>query len=218
MTLGSRLPGLLLLAVVVAAGALLIAGFGVPIGISVLVGVGLGLAAVLASVVMGPGSSGVSFSAPSNHWRGHEPDHALIERHGRAFMRVAGVESGALNRVLAIGRSVQAGGVLAELIALELREGGVIGVLAAQSRAAVGQVGHFATVTVGDDLDTEYVAAGQGTGSSSPGTMRFDVRIAPAPPATARVLTLTVESFADPFQGPAMTIEGPWSFEIDLTP
>jgi hypothetical protein len=217
MTLGSRLPGVLLLAVVIAAGTLLIAGFGGPVGIGVLVGVALGLAAVLASVAMRPGSSGVSFSVPGTQFSGSEPDHTLIERHGRDFMRVAGVDSGALNRVLAIGTSVEAGGVRVELVALELRDNGVIGLLVAHSRPPVGQVGHFATVKVRDDLDTAYIAAGQGTGGST-GTARHEVRIAPAPPAAARLLTLTVESFADPFPGSASTIEGPWSFEIDLTP
>jgi hypothetical protein len=45
---------------------------------------------------------------------------------------------------------------------------------------------------------------------------RYEVRFAPAPPDAARLLTLTIERFVDPFPGRTVVIDGPWTFEIDL--
>jgi hypothetical protein len=215
--MGSRLPGIVLLALVVIAAALLIVGYGVAVGIGVLIGVALGLIAVVAFMTTMQRSTGWSFSVLDRAASpGVEPERDVLEQHGRDFMRVAGVVSGGLRRVIAIGRSVEAGGIRLELMALELREDGGLALLAAHSRPPTGQAGHFAMAHVRDDAGTEYVAAGQATGSSAADTMRHEVLFAPTPPAAARVLTLTIERFGDPFPGGGSPIEGPWSFQIDL--
>ena len=84
-------------------------------------------------------------------------------------MRVAGVNAGALRRVIAAGSSVEAGGARVELVALEIREDGGIATIVAHSRPPVGYAGHFAEVTVSYDAGTTYVASGSGSGGSSPG-------------------------------------------------
>jgi len=216
MTIGSRHPGILLLAIVIVAAVLLIAGYGIAVGVGVLIGVALGVIAAIVFLATMQRSSGWSFSILDRASPGVETEREFLERHGRDFMRVAGVVSGDLRRVIAIGQSVDAGGIRLELLALELREDGGLALLAAHSRPPVGQAGNFAVAHVRDDAGTEYVAAGQATGSSTPGTTRHEVLFAPTPPAAARLLTLTIERFSDPFPGTATTIEGPWSFDIEL--
>lgn len=217
MTMGSRLPGFLLLALVVVAAVLLIAGYGVAVGVGVLIGIALGLVAAVVALARMQRSGGWSFSVLDRAASpGVEPEREFFERYGRDFMRVAGVVTGGLRRVIAIGQSVEAGGIRLELLALELRDDGGLALLAAHSRPPVGQAGSFAVAHVRDDAGTEYVAAGQATGSSTPGTTRHEILFAPTPPAATRVLTLTIERFSDPFPGTTTTIEGPWSFEIDL--
>jgi hypothetical protein len=103
-------------------------------------------------------------------------------------MRVAGVDEGTLRRVIAVGSSVDAAGA---------------------------RVGHFVEVTVSDDAGTAYVASGQG-GGSSPGASRHEIRFAPAPPEDAHGLIFHVASFADPFHGRAVQLEGPWEFRVEL--
>lgn len=215
--MGSRLPGFLLLALVVVAAVLLIAGYGVAVGVGVLIGIALGLVAAVVALARMQRSGGWSFSVLDRAASpGVEPEREFFERYGRDFMRVAGVVTGGLRRVIAIGQSVEAGGIRLELLALELRDDGGLALLAAHSRPPVGQAGSFAVAHVRDDAGTEYVAAGQATGSSTPGTTRHEILFAPTPPAATRVLTLTIERFSDPFPGTTTTIEGPWSFEIDL--
>lgn len=218
MTTGSRLPALVLLVLVVVAAALLVAGWGVAVGVGVFVGLVLGFAAILVAMAIAQRSGGSpSFSFMQSRSSPTEPDHAMLERHGRDSMRVVGIDDGALRRVVAVGDAVEAGGVRLELTAVELREDGGLATLVAHTRPPIGQPGHFVEVRVSDDAETAYVAAGQGMGGPTPTTTRHEIRFAPSPPQTARVLTLRVERFIDPFPGRATTIEGPWTFEVRLT-
>lgn len=217
MTVASRVPAFLLLGLVVVAAALLTAGYGVPVGIGVIVGLLLGVAAILAFLGLSSRSGGgssvtwLSRGGPAN-----QPDHELIERHGRDSMRVAGVDAGALQRVIAVGSSVDAAGARVELIAVEIREDGGIATLVAHTRPPVGYVGSFVEATVSDDAGTTYVASGQGSGGSSPGASRHEIRFAPGPPEGAHALILDVASFVDPFPGRAVELDGPWEFRVEL--
>jgi hypothetical protein len=217
MTIGSRLPALVLLALVVAAAALLVAGWGVAVGVGVFIGLVLGFVAILAAMAIAQRSGGsVSFSSLRAASNQAEPGNALLEKHGRDSMRVIGIDAGELRRVIAVGAAVEAGGVRLELIAVELRTDGGLGSLVAQTRPPIGPVGHFAEVRVGDDANTAYVAAGQGMGGPTPTTTRHEVRFAPAPPESAAVLSITIDRFIDPFPSGALPIDGPWTFEIGL--
>lgn len=217
MTTGSRIPALVLLILVVAAAALLVAGWGVAVGAGVFIGLVLGFVAILAAMAIAQRTGGsASFSSMRPASSQIEPDRALLDRHGRDSMRVAGIDEGDLRRVIAVGASVTASGVRLELMAVELRTEGGLATLVAHTRPPIGQAGPFVEVRVSDDVHTTYVAAGQGLGGPSATTTRHDVRFAPAPPASAKVLTLSIDRFADPFSGRATPIEGPWTFEIGL--
>ena len=217
MHLSSRAPAFLLLVLVVLAAALLIAGYGVAVGVGVLAGLVLGLATILAFLAMRPQTSGGSsyaFLSPTPDQR--QSGQERVERHHHDWMRVAGVDASALRRVIAVGASVEAGGANAELVAVEIREDGGIAAVVTHTRPPVGQTGHFVDVTVTDDAGTEYAAAGQGSGGGSIGASRYDIRFAPAPPSGARVLTVRIDAFIAPFPGPLERHDGPWEFRIPL--
>lgn len=217
MTVGSRIPSFLLLGLVLVAAALLIAGYGAAVGTGVIVGMLLGAAVILAFLGLNPRSGGGS----SNSWRSsdgpsNQPDQAMIQRHHQEWMRVAGVDASALRRVIAAGAAVDARGARVELVAVEIREDGGIATLVTHTRPPIGQVGHVVAVSVTDDAGTDYAASGQGSGGSNLGTSRHEVRFAPAPSPSARVLTLRIDSFVDPFAGRAVPLDGPWEFRVDL--
>jgi hypothetical protein len=217
MTTGSRLPALVLLVLIVTAAALLVAGWGVAVGVGVFVGLALGFATILGFIVMTRRAGGsASFSVLRAGPSSTEYDNALLARHGRDSMRVMGIDAGDLRRVIAVGASVEAGGVRLELIAVELRTDGGLATLVAHTRPPIGPAGQFVEVRVSDDAETAYTAAGQGMGGSAPTTTRHEIRFAPAPPASAEVLTLSIDRFDDPFPGGATPIEGPWTFEVRL--
>ena len=218
MTVVSRLPAFLLIGLVVLAAALLIAGYGAAVGVGVIAGMLLGLAAMLAFLAMRPQSSGASFrwldsrSGPSQRPPGQE----LLERHHHDWMRVAGVDASELRRVIAVGAEVEAGGARVELVAIEVREDGGVSTVVTHTRPPVGQTGHFADVMVSDAAGTDYVAAGQGSGGGGAGTSRYDIRFSPAPPPEARVLTIRITAFDSPFPIPEQRVVGPWEFTIQL--
>jgi hypothetical protein len=216
MSISTRLPAFMLLGLLLLVAALLIAGLGVAVGVGMIAGFLLGLANVLAFLALSSRSRGGSVTWLSRGGPSNQPDHDLIQRFGRDSMRVAGVDTGALRQVIAVGSGVEASGVRVELIGLEVREDGGIATLVAHTRPPVGHVGHFVEVAVSDDAGTAYVASGQGSGGSGPTASRHEIRFAPAPPDDAHVLTLRVASFADPFPGPAVRLDGPWEFRVKL--
>jgi hypothetical protein len=216
--LSSRVPGFLLLGLVVLAAGLLIAGYGAAVGAGLIAGMLLGLAVMLALLAMRPQTSG-----GSSYWFGSSttspsmpPGQELIQRHHQDWMRVAGVDASALRRVIAVGAEVEAGGARVELVAVEIREDGGVSTLVAHTRPPVGQPGHFVDVAVADEAGTAYVAAGQGSMSGGSGTSRYDVRFAPTPPSAARFLTIRIGAFDSPFPVPEQRVEGPWEFRIPL--
>jgi hypothetical protein len=218
MSVASRLPAFFFLGLVLLASVLLIAGYGMAVGVGVIVGLVLGGAAVVAFVAMTP-RSGSSVHLAAWSGRGVSPDRpamAILERHGRDSMRLAGVDAGALRRVIPLGDAVEVSGARVEFVALEIREDGAIATIVAHTRPPTGNVGQIAEVTVSDDAGTAYVASGQGSGGSSPGTSRHEIRFAPAPPGGALKLTLRIETFIDPFSGPAVEFRGPWEFCVAL--
>jgi hypothetical protein len=218
MRIASRAPSFILLALVALATALLISGFGAPVGVGVIVGMLLGAAVILALLGMNPQTrSGASRWWTSDTVSGPlQPDQAAIERQHRESMRVAGVDAGALQRVIPVAASVEARGVRVELIGIEIREDGGIAAVVAHTRPPIGQVGHVVTVSVTDDAGSDYVAAGQRSGGMNLGTSRFEVRFAPAPPPGAQWITLRIDAFIDPFGALALPLSGPWEFRLKL--
>jgi hypothetical protein len=214
MSVGSRVPAFLLLGLVIAAAILLLVGYGPMVAIGVLVGLALGIIVIVAVLAVSTRSGdGVSIVRARPHG---EPDTALMERHSRDAMRVMGVDDGELRRVLGLGLRAETDAARLELVALELRTDGGIASLVAHTSPPAGVAGHFAEVTVSDDVGTAYAASGQGSGGSSPRASRHEIRFAPAPPGNAKVLTIEVLSFADPFPGRTAALTGPWTFSVQL--
>jgi len=219
----SAIPSIVLLGLLVTTAILLIAGYGVPVGVGFTVGLLLGtLAAALTWLWLrsaAPGSRSITFGTHSVLSSEPQADFAEMERFGRAMSRLAGVEQTALRRVIAIGQAATTGEVRVELIALEQREAGGLLSVAVHSPPPIAPAGSQAEVSVTDDAGTEYVAASSGGGMSSPGWSRQEIRFAPAPPATATTLVVRIDAFAEPFFGRAGTLErldGPWEFRVPL--
>ncbi len=104
VNVSSRLPGLVVLALVVVATALLLAGLGAAVGVGLLVGLVLGIVVVLAAVARQPPRA-VSFLRTGP--RGPEPDPELIMRHGREQMAVSAVDASDLRQVLPFGTATE---------------------------------------------------------------------------------------------------------------
>lgn len=216
MHLSARAPSILLVAIVVLATALLVAGYGVQVGVGIVAGALLGIAWIGALLAMNPRTRGGSTYAVLDSRSSTQPDPEFLQRHHQGWTRVAGVEASALRHVIPVGSRVETGGVRVELVAVELREHGGIATVAAYTRPPIGQPGHFVMASVADDAGTEYAVAGQGSGGGNLGTARYDLRFAPAPPSSAHALTIRIDSFVAPFPGPADQLDGPWEFRIEL--
>jgi hypothetical protein len=217
VSISSRTPTFVLLGVVLIAAVLLIAGYGPAVGVGVMVGLILGLVVVLAFLAMNPRSRSHQFdtwSAPLV--ASDEPAHEAIARMSHDAMRVSGVDSGTLHRVIALGNAVTAAGVKLELIALEVRDDGCVATIVAHTRPPTGPVGHFVVLKVSDDVGTEYFASGGSSGSSGSEASRHEIRFAPAPSPNAGTLTIRIETFINPFPGPSTELRGPWEFVVPL--
>ena len=209
---------LLVVGLLVVTAALLLIGLGVAVGVGLLVGLLLALVAVVATMV-------ASGRNPASGWSisrsGEDPGAmpGLLQEFGQSMARVADVDSGTLTNVVSVGEEATANGVRVEVVAAELRtEGGIVS-LVTHIRPPIPPPGHFAEVHVTDDAGTDYVAAAQGSGQSSPSTARYELRFAPAPPRAASELRIQITRFMEPFpETPNAPVEGPWSFTIALPP
>jgi hypothetical protein len=213
----AALPGLFLLGLVFVATALLIAGFGVPVGVGLLVGLVLGAAVGLAAGLwFGAATHGGSMSIGGMNVSSAPTPFEPEMRDLLDSREVQRADFGDLVRVVAGGDTSTANGVTLELIALEIRPAGAIGHLAASQEPPGMMLGPFARAIVSDDLGTHYQAAAMG-GNGSIDRLRLEVRLAPAPPAGAKVLHIRVEEFRDPFGGSRRPgVAGPWSVSVEL--
>lgn len=200
-------PGLILLALVIVAVVLLIAGYGVAVGVGLMSGLVLGgVIGVFAGLWLGVRGRGRSMTIGSmNISPAYEGSFDAPEIF-RDIERVQRVDHGALVRVIPGDDVVDAGGVSVELIALEIRSTGAVAHLAAATEPPAGSLGSFARVAVEDELGTTYFAAAMGS-NGSPDRMRFEVRLAPAPPTAATTLRIRIDEFLDPFPMRSLT---PW--------
>lgn len=220
MSGGSRLAGIALLALVVAGAVLLVAGYGVPVGVGLLAGLILGWMVGLVSAVWLAGGASGGRSFQIGPWRASSdgPPIAEIQRYSRALERVAGVEISPVRRVLLVAQSMEASGVRLELGALEIHEDGGLVSLIARTSPPLGPLGPFAEVVVEDDFGSRYLAAGTMLNGSGP-TGRHEIRFAPAPPEAATRLTIRIDHFADPFRrapDESGKVAGPWEFRVPL--
>ena len=103
-----------------------------------------------------------------------------------------GRNSSALDRVVGIGQAVEASGVVVEMIALEVREGG--GVLYWRTETSEDQMLGDADIAFSDDLGTTYQVMPSGWSGSGRET-RGVTLVVPKPPRDALTLTIEVRAF-----------------------
>ncbi len=191
----------LVLALVVLAAVLLVAGYGLAVGAGLIAGLLLGAGVGLVGVLWLHGGPGRSIGLGSSYLFGTSETGGPVDLPDWVHdsVRVQGVDASPLRQVLVARQQATAGGVTIEVLTVELRELG--GVLAATARAdpPTGPPGPFARASVTDDVGSTYAAAATPGGGSGPFMSRLEVRFAPAPPPTARRLELRIEEFVDPF-------------------
>lgn len=215
---GPPVLGFLVVGLVVVAAALLLAGLGVAVGTGLLVGVLLGLVAVGAAMVAMRRNPSAGWSVSLSR-TDEDAGPGLLQELGHSMTRVADVDSGTLTSVVPIAVAATATGVRVELVVVELRTDGGIASLVTHVRPPAAPPGHFAEVHLLDDAGTDYIAAVQSSGGSSPSTARYELRFSPAPPSAATQLTIQITRFLDPFpESPNAPVEGPWSFTVTLPP
>jgi hypothetical protein len=212
-------PGLILLGLVILTVVLLLAGYGVPVGVGLLAGLVLGgVIGLFSGLWLGVRGRGRSMTIGSmNISPMQEGPSTEMPEIFRDIDRVQRVDHSGLVRVIPGGAVADTGGVTVELIALEIRAAGAVAHLAAAVEPPNGTLGSFARVAVEDDVGTAYVAAAMGTGGS-PDRMRFEVRFAPPPSTTATILRVRVDEFVDPYPMRSLAaVVGPWTLTVDLT-
>ena len=212
---------LVVIALVLLAASLVVAGYGVPVGVGLFVGLALGFGVVVGVLWLGAGPGRtVGFGS----WTF---DKTVAVTSGppqfpdwfQDGARAAAVEMTALHRVLAVGQMTEVEAIRIEVTALELRAGGGVAIAVAHTEPPDARsLGPFARITVLDDVGTTY-AAGSEPHGGSPFAARLTIRFAPAPPETAGELTIRIEEFVNPFPGPARErVVGPWVFVVPLGP
>jgi hypothetical protein len=209
---------------ILAAGILLVAGYGVPVGIGVLVGLVIGaLGGLIVSFIIvsrhpGSSSGGSLSTAHAFHEGGvvhgdlpFAPPHDLV----RGIELGEQVDRSDLVRVVAGGHRAMAGDVEVTVIAAELRAAGAL-VHVTVDHAPVGVMGApLATVQVQDDIGTPYEAIGtSSTGSRD--RMRYEIRFVPSPPRDATELAIAIDAFSNPFPGGGGPLRGPWLLRVPL--
>ena len=123
-----------------------------------------------------------------------------------------------LVRVVGVGRTATAADLTVDLLALEVREAGVVIYWRARSTREVILLS--ADVSIADDRATAYHVI-PGGGSGNPEAWEGQSFFLPVPPAGVR-LAITLTSFGPspdrplPANVPTDRIFGPWQFEVDI--
>jgi hypothetical protein len=212
-----RLLGLLFLALVALAIGLLIAGYGVAVGVGALAGMVLGfLAGTLGALWLGRGS-GRSITFGGMEWSSEsaQPTAALMAEM-QELGEISSVDIGPIRSILPVLARAEAGGLDVELVTVEVHEAGLAMTLDVASRPGTLPPASMARVSVSDDTGTAYRASAQGQGGL-PSRMRYAVTAIPAPPPAATRLEITIERFLDPFPGGRQQASGPWRFSVALS-
>lgn len=211
-----RIVGLLFLALVIVAVTLLIAGYGVAVGVGALAGLVLGFVAGTLGVLWLGRGSGRSITFGGMEWSSESgrPTAELMAEM-RELGEISSVDTGPIRSVLPVLASAEAGGLDVELVTVEVHEAGLSLTLDVASRPGTLPPASMARVSVSDDAGTGYRASAQGQGGF-PGRMRYAVTAIPTPPPAATRLEITIERFLDPFPGGRQQASGPWRFSVAL--
>jgi hypothetical protein len=213
-----RAGGLLLLAILLGTSGLLIAGYGLPVGLGWLAGLFLGFLGGLFGwlwTLQGRGqvSFGGASTSSSSGWLSADQDTAQAQLH--ELTEILSVDIGRVRAIVPVLASAEAGGLAIELVDAELCEAGLGFNVDVHILPGTLPPPWLARVSVEDDTGTAYRASAQGQGSGPP-RLRIRIVAIPLPPATATRLTLRIEEFLDPFPTMGRSLPGPWTFEVPL--
>lgn len=213
-----RAGGLLLLAILLGTSGLLIAGYGLPVGLGWLAGLFLGfLGGLFAWLWTLQGRGQVTFGGASGSastaWLSEDPDTARSQLH--ELTEVLPVDIGRVRAIVPVLADAEAGGLSIELVDAELCEAGLGFNVDVHVLQGTLPPPWLARVSIADDAGTSYRASAQGQGSGPP-RLRMRIVAIPLPPASATNLTLRIEEFLDPFPGMGRSVKGPWTFAIPL--
>jgi len=211
---GGRMLGVSVVVITIATIALLIAGYGMAVGVGAFLGLIVGAVVGFFSVFWLSRGSDRSIAFGSGEWSsGTSPPEAIREMQEMA--EVIGVDLGPIRSVRPVVATATSGGLALQLASIEHHEGGLVVILEARPSAGVATPIGMARVQVTDDIGTAYRASAQSQGGS-PGQARFEIVAIPVAPAAATRLGVTVERFVDPFGGRDRYPSGPWTFDVSL--
>ena len=220
--LRARLWGLVFLTVLGGTVTLLIAGYGVAVGLGALGGLILGSVAAALGVMWLLRGSGRSVTFGSMEW---SSDRALssegpspeLMAELRELSEISSIDLGAIQAVRPVLLTAEAGGLSVQLVTIEQHEAGLAMTVEIRTGVGAASPASMARVSVADDVGTVDKASAQGQGSS-PGAMRYVVSVIPAFPRSATQLDVRIDSFLDPFPGGGRASVGPWAFSVALDP
>jgi hypothetical protein len=209
-----RVLGLAWLALAVGVAVLLIAGYGLPVGLGALGGVLLGfVAGAVGALWLGRGS-GRSITFGGQEWSSMSAS-TVLTAELEDLSEIGSADLGDVRAVVPVLMAREASGLVVTVVAVELREGGVILSFDVQVRPGTIRPGWLARVLLADDVGTSYRAIAQGQGGS-PTTTRYVATALPAPPSAATRLDVRIERFSDVEPGRDRTKDGPWTFTVPL--
>jgi hypothetical protein len=221
--LRGRIFGIAVVAILIGTAVLLIAGYGVAVGLGALAGLVLGFFVGLFaffSTWQGRGQVTFGGSTSSRSW-GYltaDPSDATAApmESLRDLTEVQGVDLGAVRSILPVLAMSQAAGLELQLLDVELREAGLVLNLDLRAGPGVLMPPSMARLAISDDVGTTYRASAQSQGGW-PGRIRVLVSVIPAAPGDARTLAIRFEEFVDPpFPHMARPVAGPWTFQVAL--
>lgn len=208
-----------MLGLVIVAAILLVAGYGLAVGVGLIAGLLLGAGIGLVGVLWlhgGPGRS-ISLGSGGSFVTSLAAGPPVLPDWVHDSARVQGVDASPLRQILTVRQQATARGVTIEVLTLELRALGGVVAATATTEPPTGPLAPFARASVTDDVGSAYTAAATPGGGSGPFVTRLEVRFAPAPPPTAKQLELRIEEFVDPFPNHRFGgVTGPWVFAIAL--
>jgi hypothetical protein len=198
---------------------LLIAGYGLPIGVGALVGFILGALAGLVGLLWLARGPGRTIGVGPFQWNLLSDGSGNPDLEAMTLMRelseVLSVDLGRVERVVPLLQTTVAAGLTIQLVDLEVHEAGLT--LNFDVEIGIGSTHppHMARLTISDDAGTPYRASVQGKGAA-PARMRLLGVGIPMIPPSARRLTVRLEEFLNPFPPIDDPLVGPWVFEVDL--
>lgn len=201
-------------------------GYGVPVGMSLLLGAFAVPAVLFAGAAVASVAMNVRYGRMTQELRSTGESGPAWDRESMeaASALMEDFERSVLTRVIGVGATRRAEDVDVELLAVELRDSGGAISLRASGRLPVPRPGEIGMpspdVSLGDDVGTRYTVVPAG-GSGGQYAYAYEFRFAPAPPPAATVLNVGISRFS-PWMKPASShaalTNAPWGFSVPLQP